>query len=317
MGSRGARARALAGAVVVAALLTGCAGEVVAGQGVPDWSYADERARDLLRVQVVAAGAALETSSPFTSTAQPDVTGVGYVHAAYGDRDTGSRSVVSVLGNPASVLIQQTDADAGYTIDTLHVGGQAVDHLLLGASYASLAPTPWVQVPTVFGDPGEDDLTSGLRTLCFVDGFQQMCEIHDAIVLTQDSERGARARAVVDLQDDGTVHVTTEVTLASVLANDAFLGMPPELVAEIPDEMLDAFIPVIMWQDATGMPMKMELNGTVPGTGGAQDLVVQAGFEIAGTAAAADFPAPPGPWDTTVITEPDAVTAFYDALGSM
>src|SRR5699024_10437444 len=90
MGSRGARARALAGAVVVAALLTGCAGEVVAGQGVPDWSYADERARDLLRVQVVAAGAALETSSPFTSTAQPDVTGVGYVHAAYGDRDTGS-----------------------------------------------------------------------------------------------------------------------------------------------------------------------------------------------------------------------------------
>ena len=72
-----------------------------------------------------------------------------------------------------------------------------------------------------------------------------------------------------------------------------------------------------MWQDPEGAPIKMELNGSVPGSGGAQDLVIQAGFEVSGTATVADFPAPPNPWDTTVITDPAAVTSFYDAMGAL
>jgi hypothetical protein len=297
-------------------VLAGCASEPVDGEAFPDWEVVDSRAAERFDAQLVLLDSAIEGSSPFRTDSSTDVTGVSYVHATYGDKDTGSQSVVAIRGNPASVFIQQTDADEGYTIDTLHVGGESVDYLLLGDGYAPLAPTPWVEVPTVYGYPGEDDLVSGLRTMCFVDGFQTVCEVREAIARTAESEQGDAMRRFVRTEDDGSVLSETEVTLAAVLEDGMILNLPPEISDELSDEMLESFVPVSLWQDADGQLLKMELNGTVRGTDGAEDLVIQVGFEITGKATRTDFPAAPAPADVTVV--PDAeVDAFYTEMGNL
>lgn len=297
-------------------VLAGCASEPVDGEAFPDWDVVDSRAAERFDAQLLLLDSAIEGSSPFRSDSSTDVTGVSYVHATYGDKDTGSQSVVAIRGNPASVFIQQTDADEGYTIDTLHVGGESVDYLLLGDGYASLAPTPWVEVPTVYGYPGEDDLVAGLRTMCFVDGFMTVCDVRNAILATAESEQGAAMRRFVRTESDGSVLSETEVTLDAVLTSGTILNLPPEISDELSDEMLESFIPVSLWQDADGQLLKMELNGTVRGTDGAEDLVIQAGFEITGKATRKDFPAAPAPADVTVV--PDAeVDAFYTEMGNL
>ncbi|WP_149204571.1 hypothetical protein [Actinotalea subterranea] len=313
--SRSARVRVVSAAGLLL-LLTACAG-TTQGQAFPDWEDLEERDAARFEAQLEALGTAINESSPFTTTAEMSVTGVSYVHAAYGERDSGSQAVVHVLGNPASIFIQQTDADAGYTIDTLHVGGQTWDYLLLGDGYASLAPTPWVQMPTIYGHPDEDPLTASLRTVCFIEGFQQMCEIHDTVVTTAESPRGQDMRASVTVEPDGVVRSETEVTLAAVIENNGLLHIPPEISSELTQAMLDSFIPVTLWQDADGMIIKVEMNGSVPGTDGADDFVVQAGFEITGTASPEDFPTPPIAWDTTVITDEQAIDDFYTKMGNL
>ncbi|PFG34969.1 hypothetical protein [Sanguibacter antarcticus] len=308
-------ARALLATCLVA-VLGGCASEPVDGDAFPDWDVVDARAAERFDAQLALLDSAIEGSSPFRSDSSTDSTGISYLHATYGEESTGSQSVVAIRGNPASVFIQQTDADDGYTVDTLHIGGEAVDYLLLGDGYAGLAPTPWVEVPTVYGDPGEGDLTAGLRTMCFVDGFQTVCEVRDAITSTADSERGAEMRRSVHTEDDGSVFSETEVTLAAVLEDARILNLPPETVAEMSAEMLESFIPVSLWQDADGQLLKMELNGTVRGTAGAHDLVIQSGFEITGKATRKDFPTAPASADVTVVPA-DEVDAFYIEMGNL
>lgn len=314
MRARSGRWALLAAGLVV--VLAGCAAEPVDGEAFPDWDVVDTLAAERFDAQLVLLDSAIEGSSPFRSDSSTDSTGVSYVHATYGDKDTGSQSVVAIRGNPASVFIQQTDADTGYTIDTLHVGGEPVDYLLLGDAYASLAPTPWVQVPTVYGYPGEDDLVAGLRTMCFVDGFQTVCEVRDAIVATAASGQGDAMRRSVRAQPDGSVLSETEVTLAAVLEDTMILNLPSEIADELSEEMLASFIPVSLWQDAEGNLLKMELNGTVRGTDGAEDLVVQVGFEITGKATRKNFPAAPGAADVTVVPD-DQVDAFYTEMGNL
>lgn len=315
MRRRGRSLAAALGAGLVL-VLAGCTTEPVGGDAYPDWDVVDTRAAERFDAQLALLESVIESSSPFRSDSSTDTTGVSYVHATYGDKDTGSQSVVAIRGNPASVFIQQTDADDGFTIDTLHVGGESVDYLLLGEGYSSLAPTPWVQVPTVYGHPGEDDLVAGLRTMCFVDGFQTVCEVRDAILATAASEQGASMRRFVRTEDDGTVLSETEVTLASVLADGMIIAIPPEISDEFSDEMLESFIPVSMWQDPEGRLLKMELNGTVRGTDGAEDLVVQVGFEITGKATRKNFPPAPDRADVTVVPE-DQIAAFYTEMGNL
>ncbi|SDB90711.1 hypothetical protein SAMN05216410_0841 [Sanguibacter gelidistatuariae] len=313
---RRSRAAALLGSALVLALAAGCSSEPVTGAAFPDWDAVDARAAAHFDAQMTLLDERIAESSPFTTDARTDVTGVAYTHAIHGDNKAGGQSVVAVRGNPASVFVRQTDSKAGFTLDTLHIGGEASDYLLLGDSYSSLAPTEWVETPTIYGAPGENEFAAALRTMCFITGFQTMCEIREAIRVTQESTFGAQMRRSVQTDDDGTVHSETEVTLAAVVSVAALLDIPAGISDQFTPEMLDSFIPVSVWQDSDGNLIKMEMNGTVRGTDGVDDFVVQVGFEITGSATKKDFPAVPDPTDVTVIDE-SGISAFYDALGEL
>lgn len=312
-------ARRIASCLAMLLLFTGCSVKPVHGQAVPDWSAVETRSGELFDIQLEKLATYITGANPFATDAVTNVTGLSYVHMTYGELSSGSQSDVTIMGNPVSVLIKQTDADAGYTIDTLHVGGEKYDYLLLGDSYAALAapvsPTPWVRTPTLYGGPGDDPLGLGLLTLCLVDGFRMVCRTHDAILHTAESDRGADMRKSVTANADGTLFSQTEVTLAACLEDPGMLGLPTDISSAFSQEMLDTFIPVSLWQDVDGRLVKMEMNGLIPGSGGADDFSLQVGFEITGTAVAEDFPPLPADWDVTILDTHQQVDDLYTQMG--
>lgn len=304
-------------ALVAAALvltLTGCTSEPMTGAAFPDLPAADALAAQRFDAQLVLLEQRINETTPFFTDAETDITGVDFMHAKHGDRESSGQSVVAVRGNPVSVLVKETDIQEGYTLDTLHIGGESMDYLLLGDSYSSLAPTKWVAVPTLYGAPQDSIFATALHTMCFITGFQTMCEIVRTIQTTAESDLGAQRRRSAQTDEDGSVHSQTEVTLAAVVAEDALLNIPTEVSDLFTPEMLASFIPVNIWQNPDGTLIKMEMAGTVPGTDGVADFVVQVGFEITGKTTDDTFPTTPSPWDVTVLDD-SAAAALYAALG--
>lgn len=304
----------LSAAIATLALLLSvgaCSPGTVRGEAFPDWEAVDIATTARLAAQMDLLDSHILTSSPFTTAATTDITGVTYSHATFGEDTVAGQSVVALSGNPASLFTQQNDPGTGRTIDVLHVGGDSWDYLLLGDGLDTDITTPWVRFPTLYGSLG----ILGENAMCLVLGFSTVCDVRDAISATEESEAGASMRRSVRTTRDGSVLSQTEVTLQSILDVE-LLSMPPTLSGTLTDTMLATLVPVSLWQDAEGALLKVEMNGVVPGADDVPDLVVQLGFEITGTAARDDVPSAPDLADVTTLTDDerdDFITSLGDA----
>lgn len=302
-----------AAAATLALLLSAgaCSPGTVRGEAFPDWEAVDTAATARFAAQMELLDSHILTSSPFTTAATTDITGVSYSHATFGEDTVAGQSVVALSGNPVSLFTQQNDPGTGRTIDVLHVGGDSWDYLLLGDGLNTDITTPWVRFPTLYGSLG----TLGEDAMCLVLGFSTVCDVRDAVSATEESEAGASMRRSVRTTRDGSVLSQTEVTLQSILDAE-LLTMPPTLSGTLTDTMLTTLVPVSLWQDPEGGLLKVEMNGVVPGSDGVPDLVVQLGFEITGTAARDDVPSTPDLADVTTLTDDerdDFITSLGDA----
>lgn len=309
------RRRLRLGAVATSvALLLGaaaCSPGTVRGEAFPDWEDVDTAATARFAAQMDLLDSHILTSSPFTTAATTDITGVTYSHATFGEETVAGQSVVALSGNPASLFTRQNDPGTGRTIDVLHVGGDSWDYLLLGDGLDTEITTPWVRFPTLYGSLG----ILGENAMCLVLGFSTVCDVRDAISATEESEAGASMRRSVRTTRDGSVLSQTEVSLQSVL-DVQLLTMPDSLYSMLTDTMLSSLVPVSLWQDEDGGLLKVEMNGVVPGSDDVPDLVVQLGFEITGTAARDDVPPAPDLADVTTLTDDerdDFITSLGDA----
>lgn len=313
VGPRRPRAVVVGAAVALAVAGTavgGCAPPPVTGQAVPDWQAVQENQDVRFEAQLDALAASITAADSFTRDVDTDVAGVAYTHATFGEDTLDNQIFVAIHGNPPTLFQQQTDAEAGATLDEIHLPGDQWDYYLLGERFTSLAPTRWVRMPTSYqGQP-----VNPLGTLCATAGFYHACFLHDMIRLTAESDRGADVRRLVSVSDDGTVHSQTEVTLQALLDTGQVLSFTDELLAQFSDEMRQSLIPVHFWQDADGNLLKMEMNGVFEGDGAAGDLEVQTGFEVTGLGSGVETPALPPEWDITTIDTADGVAAFWDGV---
>lgn len=295
------------GALLVAGSVAGCA-PTVHGSAHPDWTAVDAAMAERFDHELDRLFDSLDAIDPFTSDAEPAVTGVSYTHMQFDVREVRVQSEVIMVGNPVSVVARRSSAYTGLMIDRVHVAGDLVDYLLLGDAYVDLAPTPWVQAPSTINHD-EDSPFLAFLNLCFVEGFDGVCNINNAIYYTEQSDAADRMRKSVTVDNDGGVHARTEVTFAAAIQAGAVLA-DDDVVAMWSEEMLESFIPVSFWLDPEGRFVKIELNGTVQGTGDISDVTLQVGFEVTGVATEADIPARPAPEDVTVLTRDD-LADFY------
>ncbi|RUR03246.1 hypothetical protein [Labedella endophytica] len=285
------RARLLAAgalAVVVVAGVSGCATEEVDGE-----AHADTAARQQFLATTFEERMAAATEQ-FSSGS--DLAGLEYVSILGGADEFDLTREVTLVGEPATVVVRESSSREGDTIDLYHEGGSDTDFLLLGSMFSELSPTLWTEVPTVIG--AEDDP-------CLLPASRIFCGATAALA----AEEGNEA-PIYDLSTDdaGVSRISVTTSLANLAAQAGTLALPSGLVdAETVDEGSVATITI--QSDAEGAFTALELSAPLGGESGR--LLV--GFESTGAVDEDEVPAAPSPFDVTTIDASD-VDAFYEEI---
>lgn len=300
------------GALAVVVPLAACGSTpTVEGSAYPDWDAVDEEMFHRLDDELDRLFEGFDAMDPFRSDAwigeDTGPSGVSYVHMRVGDNTLGWQSRVALVGNPPAVVYRRSSAFEGLMIDYVHYPGDSVDYFVLGDAFTDLAPTRWVGRQWSPYSP-DNALAMGLGGLCLVEGLGDACHINDAIYYTENSEAAERARRDVTVDEDGAVHVRTEVTLDAML-EAGVIDVSEEVLVEWTDEAFATLVPASFWLDAEGMLRKIEVNGVVPLVDGEDDLYIQAGFESTGPASGEDVPQLPSADEITYVSK-----AEWDAM---
>lgn len=275
-------------AVVLVAGLTGCATRDVDGEAHADTAARQSFLKSIFEERM---DAAAEQFSGGT-----DIAGLEYVSTQGGSDDFDLTREVTLVGDPATVVVRESSSREGDTIDVYHEGGSDTDFLLLGSKFAELSPTLWTQVPTVVGADDDPCLLPASRVFC---GASAALEAKDG-----------NKSPIYDLStdDEGVSRISVTTSLANVAAQADALDLPPGLID--PDSVEDGSIATITIQtNAEGAFSTIELSASLGEEAGR--LLV--GFESTGAVNEDEVPEPPSPFDVTTIDEAD-VDAFYKEI---
>lgn len=287
---RGVRGPVLGGALalVLAAGLTGCSTTEVEGEAHADTAARQDFLASIFTERMTAA------SEQFS--AGTDVAGLEYVSTVGGTDEFDLTREVTLMGDPATVVVRESSSREGDTIDVYHEGGSESDYLLLGSMFAELSPTLWTEVPTVIGADDDPCLLPASRVFC-------------GATAALEAEEGNEA-PIYDLStdDEGVSRISVTTSLSNVVAQAETLDLPPGLVdAESVEE--GAVATITIQSDAEGAFSAIELSAPLGGENGR--LLV--GFESTGPVDEDEVPEAPSPFDVTVIDAAD-VDAFYEEI---
>jgi hypothetical protein len=286
-----ARWRALVGVAVAATLaagLSGCGTRDVEGEAHADTAARQDFLASLFDERMTAA------TDQFS--AGTDVTGLEYVSTAGGADEFDLTREVTLLGEPATVVVRESSSREGDTIDVYHEGGSESDFLLLGSAFAELSPTLWTEVPTVIGADDDPCLLPASRVFCGATAALAADEGNDAPIYDLSTD------------EEGISRISVTTSLANVVAQAETLDLPAGLVDA--DSVEDgASATITIQSDAEGAFSAIELSAQL----GADAGRLLVGFEAAGPVDEDEVPSPPSPFDVTTIDESD-VDAFYEEI---
>ena len=289
------RARRFLGALLGCALLAGC-GAAEDGLALPSQQQAREY-----------------QSARFTESLQglvryfreaTNIKGTVFSFGSFEGKKAKSEMDTYVLGDPPALLTKSRSGHDGDNIDTYHPAGSDKDLLLLGSMYRGLAPTPWVSHRTSFPATG--------YYICIMTGVMTGCKMLSAIELTQQENPNGLVQKYTR-HADGRVELLPVVTLKAFREARVMI-FPDVLRSKMTDKMMTQLLPVRIKFAADGSLDMFEINGVVEG--GPSPLEIQVGYDITGTATAADFPPLPSGFDVTHLDE-KARREFYDKLAAI
>jgi len=210
----------------------------------------------------------------------------------------GTVTGVQIGQPPSRVSKNQGSRTASEYLISFHPGGSPFEYLQLGPAYSRLAPTPWVSLPYTLGDADE----------CIWSGVQDACEILQSI---GDSFTQGRTAKNASSKSDGSIELTAEVTLGTLLDNK-LLTFEPELLQRIDDKMKSQTIPARVILDAESKLREIDLTGIVADNG--HEVEVKMSFRIDGEPSTDDLPQIPDPSQVTTLSDKAAIDSFYEGL---
>lgn len=210
-------------------------------------------------------------------------------------------SAVQLGHPPARLSRNHSNLDSNEYLDVYHPANSPVEYTLLGPVYASLAPTPWVQMP----------YTSGQYNECYWEGAQTVCKMLGAV---QDSVAAGRAAKSASSRPDGSVELIAEVTLTAFIDNDV-VTFPAAIASQLTPEMKAQTLRTRVALDPRGKLTEIEMTGKIPGNG--HQLEIDYHYRLDGTPTEADLPKIPDPSQVTVLADSAAVSDFYARLGDI
>lgn len=204
-------------------------------------------------------------------------------------------SAVQLGHPPARLSRNHSNLDSNEYLDVYHPANSPVEYMLLGPVYASLAPTPWVQMP----------YTSGQYNECYWEGAQTVCKMLGAV---QDSVEGGHGAKSANSKPDGSVELMAEVTLTAFIDNDV-VTFPAAISSELTAEMKAQTLQTRVVLDPRGKLTEIEMTGKITGNG--HELEIDYHYRLDGTPSEVDLPKIPDPSQVTVLADSAAVSDFY------
>jgi hypothetical protein len=285
------RSARLAGAALCVAVAAGCA-QPTAGQPVADQASAEKATADLVARGLDA------FQQHFVDLADEHARVYNYLN--YGDVKITTEHESYLAGNPPSLLTKRRFSKDGDWSETLWPSKSELDYVKLDDDHAFLAPTPWVTVPSLYGDDTFQN--------CFVLTAWVACHLDTAIGQTKldaPDEQPSDARAT----EDG-FEVTTGALLG-VMVKEGFISIPEEKRDGLTDRMLATVVPVVLRFDRSMGFRGFEIRDSIT-DGEETPLELQIEYEVVGKATRDDIPDEPEASEITAITDKAAVDAFWE-----
>lgn len=291
---------------VVAATATLGALGLAGCSGITPYAVADHDAKMEYHAGMVEG---LLTDEVFATLSQTEnFSSVGYSHAvASSGESLHVQHETSVMGGTWWSR-ESSDAE-GSTIDRVHMAGESMTYYLFGDLYLPVSGTPWVSFP-------EGDILQGdPASTCLYPSVWYLCGIALAWSTTSASHESDMP-VLVERSADGSMHLQSAVTLRAIVDAGIF-SISESLSTNISDETFDAFLPLHVWFDESGLVTKAEINGSF---GSDPTLEVQLGFEMKGEPLPDDQPTDPGTLDPkyiTAITDESQINTFWADISAI
>ena len=280
--------RPLACAVVCLAVAAGCA-QPTTGRPVADRAAAEQATADAVKRGLDA------FQDHFANFGDEHARVYNYLN--YGDTKITTEHESFKVGDPPAILLKRRFSTDGDWSQRVTPPESKVDYIELDEEHASLAPTPWVSVPSTFAE--------GFDT-CFLLTAWAACNVDASIgqtTLDAPDEQPSEARAT----EDG-FEVTTGALLG-VMLEEGIVSVPEDQRDGLTERMLKTVVPVTIRLDRSMEFTGFVVRGTVT-DGDATKLEIQLEYEVLGEAAESDIPEVPDPADVTAITDQAAVDEF-------
>jgi hypothetical protein len=220
-----------------------------------------------------------------------------YNYLNYGDTKITTEHESFKVGDPPAILLKRRFSTDGDWSQRVTPPGSKVDYIELDEDHASLAPTPWVSVPSTFAE--------GFDT-CFLLTAWAACNVDASIgqtTLDAPDEQPSEARAT----EDG-FEVTTGALLG-VMLEEGIVSVPEDQRDGLTERMLNTVVPVTIRLNHSMEFTGFVVRGTVS-DGDATRLEIQLEYEVLGEAKESDIPDAPAATDVTAITDDAAVDEF-------
>ncbi|MFI7678824.1 hypothetical protein [Actinophytocola sp. NPDC049390] len=281
-------ARLLACAAVCVAVTAGCA-QPTTGRPVADRAAAEQATDDAVKRGLDA------FQDHFANFGDEHARVYNYLN--YGDTKITTEHESYKVGDPPAILLKRRFSDDGDWSQRVTPPGSKVDYIELDSDHASLAPTPWVSVPSTFAE--------GFDT-CFLLTAWAACNVDASIGQTSldaPDEQPSEARAT----EDG-FEVTTGALLG-VMLGEGIVSVPEDKRDGLTERMLNTVVPVTIRLDRSMEFTGFVVRGTVT-DGDATRLEIQLEYEVLGEAEESDIPDAPEAAEVTAITDQAAVDEF-------
>ncbi|MDI5979461.1 hypothetical protein [Amycolatopsis magusensis] len=205
-------------------------------------------------------------------------------------------------GKPIGELVRNhSNKDLNDFIDNLYPAGTTTKYSLLGPMYASLAPTPWVGLPS--------SATTGEFGACSTGTYIVACKMLNAVVRATKDDRAARS---AKRTEDGSVIIEVDLTLRRFVEFKIEV-FSDEIIGKFTDEMMNTPIATRVEVSPQQTMRSIGMTGTFAGksrSGKDVRIDIQYDYRITEGATEKDLPPIPDASQVTMLPDEAAVADF-------
>lgn len=209
-----------------------------------------------------------------------------------------SKMTYAYRGDPATTLIHRNPDRPAASVIIYHPAGGDSNYFFLGKRYRSLAPTPWVAVPT--------SLDPELTDTCLLPGKISLCELGTALEKALENTPDAISK-IAYTNPDGSTSLLTNLSVEQFIDSD-IIQFQHDIKSKLPKPILEKLLSVRLDLDHQDRVKSVHIAGSISRAG--KKFSIKGSHKILGKTRESDFPTIPPDAELTKINDKAKVEEF-------